>query len=233
MTSKRIFLALPLLAAAVQAQALTANSISARWVQGDPFANPSVTPHSIAGAEALLALEAGDAGFVATATTNVERLDFFDGSPGGVGVVAAGTLYDPFTAIDPTAGTPLNDPIFAVSVTGTFTLQSNADFTFQVHSDDGFDFRLNGVSVFQVDSDRGPASSFSDLVALTAGEHSFELIGWEQGGQFALELSLAPFGSTSFSVLSTVPAPVPLPAALPLLATALAGLGVGVRRRRR
>lgn len=233
MTFNRVFIALPLLAAAAQAQALTANTISARWVQGDPFANPSVTPHNIAGAEALLGLQAGDPGFVATATTSVERLDFFDGSPGGVGVVAAGTLYDPFTAIDPTKGTPLNDPIFAVSVTGSFTVQGNSDFTFQVHSDDGFDFRLDGVSLFQLDSDRGPGSSFSDRVALTAGEHSFELIGWEQGGQFALELSLAAFGSTTYAVLSTIPAPVPVPAALPLLATALAGLGFGARRRPR
>ena len=60
MTFNRVFIALPLLAAAAQAQALTANTISARWVQGDPFANPSVTPHNIADAEALLGLQAGD-----------------------------------------------------------------------------------------------------------------------------------------------------------------------------
>lgn len=218
-----LFLALPLLAAASQAQALTAGSITGHWVQGD------TSPHSIAGAEALLALQPGDPGYIAAATTTTTQLDYFDRSGGTDGLFAASSQLDPFTPVDE-FGNPIADPVFAVSITGTLLVAADADFSFQVHSDDGFDFRIDGLSVFQLDSDRGPGTSRIDLVALTAGEHAFELIGWEQGGLFVLELSWAPNGSEDFQVLSTT-APVPVPAALPLLASALAGLGL--RRRRR
>jgi len=218
-----ILFALPLVAAAAQAQALTAGSLTARWVQGDA----SVVPHSIAGAEALLALQPGDPGFIEGMNTTGPDLDFLDRSSDTNGLFA-NNQPDPFTVVD-AAGNPLTDPTFAVSVTGTLLVAANADFSFVVHSDDGFDFRIDGASVFQFDGDRGPSTSRIDLVALTAGSHDFELIGWEQGGQFVLELGWAPNGSENFHVLSTTP--VPVPAALPLMASALAGLGL--RRRRR
>lgn len=220
-----LLLALPLVAASAPVQALTANGITARWVQGDLFAAVDVVPHTIAGAEALLGLQAGDPGFVAAVSSDVARVDFFDGSGGTEGLFS-GSQRDPFTTVD-ASGNPVDDPIFAVSVTGSLQIAANADFTFLVHSDDGFDFRIDGLSVFQVDSDRSPETSYSALVALTAGTHDFELIGWEQGGLFALELGWAPYDSEDYQVLSTVP----VPAALPLLASALAGLGL--RRRRR
>ena len=217
---------LPLLAVVAQAQALTAGSFTARWVQGDIFANPSVTPHSIADAEFLLGLQPGDNGYLAEATTVVDHLDFYDGASGAEGLFVAGSIMDPFTSFEPVSGT-FDDPQFAVSVTGTLLIPTNGGFSFQVHSDDGFDFRIGGVSVFSLDGDRSPETSRIDLVDLTAGQHDFELIGWEQGGQFVLELSWAPDGSENFAVLSTTP--VPIPGTLPLLGSALAGLAL--RRR--
>lgn len=222
--SKALLAALPLLAATAQAQALTAQGITAKWVQANLFS--SVIPHSIAQAEALLALQPPgpgepDNGFVAAVTTTADRVNFFDGSiVEAEGPFAASRIMDPFTPTD--AG---GDARFAVSVTGSLLVPTNADYSFIVLSDDGFDFRIDGATVFELDSDRGPGESRIDLVDLTAGVHSFELIGWEQGGQFVLELTWAPAGTEDFAVLSSVP----LPGALPLMAFALAGLGL--RRR--
>ncbi len=222
---KLVLAALPLLAATTQAQALTAQGITARWVQANLFS--SVIPHSIAGAEALLALEAPapgdpDNGFVAAAATSADRVNFFDGSDVQIGSFASSRIMDPFTP-----GDPGGDARFAVSVTGTLLVPTNADYSFVVLSDDGFDFRIDGTTVFELDSDRGPGTSRVDLVALTAGAHPFELIGWEQGGQFVLELTWAPHGTEDFALVSSVPTP----AALPLMAAALMGLA-GHRRRR-
>lgn len=208
-------LTIPLLFPIFPAHALLAEAITATWVQG----TGSVVPHSIAGAEALLALESGDEGFVAAAATEPDRVDFTDGNGGTVGLFP-NSLQDPFTLL--VGGSPSNDPQFAVRVSGTLIVDADADFSFQVFSDDGFDFRIDGASALSFDGDRGPSSSRIDLFFLSAGAHSFELIGWEQGGQFALELSWAPDGSESFNVLSTVP--VPLPASLSLLALGLLGL---------
>jgi hypothetical protein len=176
---------LPFLTFAAQAQTLVAQDIITCWKQG----RGTAVPHSIASAEALLALDPSDANFVAAATTMPNRVEFSDGTPGSEGTPLS--LRDPFTTQE--GGGPIDDPHFAVRVTGTLLVSEDADFSLEVFSADGFDFRIDGISKFSLAGDRAPSTSGVDLVGhLTAGAHSVELIGWDQGGQCALELRWAP-----------------------------------------
>ena len=147
-------------------------------------------------------------------------------------------MPDPFTTI--VNNEPTDDPLFAVRFGGFLNITAGGEYSFQIHSDDGFRLTLGGEQVAIFDGNRAPDSSFVTLM-LDSGLYSLELIGWEQGGGFVSELSWLRPGETSYAVIGSeaggkalfTAAPVPVPAALPLVVSALGGLGLVWRRRAR
>ena len=190
-----------------------------------------IPPHNIAAANDVL-VSGGD-----RVHTFSGQVDFFDPANGGSGVSPGVGSLTPFDAAAPEV-----DNIYAVRHAGFLNVAVSGQYSFQIHTDDGFDFLLGGERVLALDGDRGPDSSFL-TIDLEAGLYSLEMIGWEQGGQFVNELSWKRPGDETYAVIGTeaggralftsAPAAVPVPAALPLLGSALAGLTVLRRRQTR
>jgi uncharacterized repeat protein (TIGR01451 family) len=142
--------------------------------------------NSIATADALLALPAGNAGIASETTVIAPVLNFLgDGSDG---------RYDDNTA--PPNGLP--EP-YAIKATGTIIIPTSGSYVFGLNSDDGGRIRIDGVDVMVDDSNHGTEDHLSNPVTLTAGSHSVEIIMWEGGGGDALEFFAAAGTETSWS----------------------------------
>lgn len=202
------------------ALAMDGDGINSLWVRA------STPPHSIANARDVLASGNEQVSLVS------DSIDFRDFQTGPTGVTPEVSFADPFFGPD--------DAIFAVRYSGFLNVLVGGDYSFQSHTDDGFQLVIGGEVVSQLDGDRSPSSTFA-TVNLEAGLYSLEMIGWEQGGQFANELSWRRPGDETYGVIGTeagglqlftaTPSAVPVPASLPLLGAALGGLGL-LRRRR-
>jgi hypothetical protein len=123
---------------------------------------------------------------------------------------------------------------FALRVTATLQVAASGDYTFGIDSNDGAVLRIGGTVVVD---DPGPHSRRTALGArfLTAGNHTLELLYYENAGIASLELftasglrtafSQSAFkllgGADNFGKLTTV---VPLPPTAALLALAVVPL---------
>ena len=92
---------------------------------------------------------------------------------------------------------PYNDT-FAVRVTGTFNLSAAGTYTFGTNSDDGSILNVNGQQVVNNDGLHGVINRFGQAF-LTAGQHSFEAVFFENGGAAGLELFIAAGAYSAFN----------------------------------
>lgn len=76
-------------------------------------------------------------------------------------------------------------------------------YRFKVNADDGYEIRINGVTVAIVDKIQSPTSDIhAEFIIPESGLQKIEIIYWDQGGDYVFEPSLSKDGG-SFEQLST------------------------------
>ncbi len=74
-------------------------------------------------------------------------------------------------------------------ITGMLNIQNSGNYTFKVNSDDGFDIRIDGVSVLSLNRNTGVVPSQKEIF-LEEGSHNVEIVYWDQGGAYIFDLDL-------------------------------------------
>ncbi|MFO0849595.1 MAG: PKD domain-containing protein [Gemmataceae bacterium] len=121
-----------------------------------------------------------------TATSTVTQADFSDGSAQAAG---SWTANNPF----PGGG----GDFYVLRATGTLRVNTAGTFTFAVGADNGARLRIDGANVVTYDTGWQPFATTYGTVSLTAGTHTFELLGYEQNGSAGFEVSVAVGGGAA------------------------------------
>lgn len=138
------------------------DGLNSRWVSINP--NVVSTPHSIAGAEAVLALNSGDPGVTSFFQGVVPNVDHNDGNQ-----LVTGDQ-------------------FALRYTGFLNITVSGSYQFGSTHDDGVRVRLGGDDIITYNADTAPIFTPSAVYNLSPGLYPIEVLTWEQGGQFASHL---------------------------------------------
>jgi uncharacterized delta-60 repeat protein len=115
-----------------------------------------------------------------TATSVINQLDLFDTTNGAAG----NWTFD--NAIPGDGG-----DFYGIQATGTIQVNAAGDYTFAVGSDNGSRLRVDGNDVVVYDVGWQGFGDRFGTVTLSAGAHTFELIGYEQNGAAGFEVSVA------------------------------------------
>lgn len=87
-----------------------------------------------------------------------------------------------------------NQDNFAVFVSGQIFADQAGDYTFNVHSDDGYSLSINGSVVSAFTRPRAPRDTTDANIYLDQGYHTLEIVYFERTGRAVLEVSHA-FGN--------------------------------------
>uniref|UniRef100_UPI002629E2E0 VCBS domain-containing protein n=1 Tax=uncultured Psychromonas sp. TaxID=173974 RepID=UPI002629E2E0 len=95
---------------------------------------------------------------------------------------------DSIVTIDGGSSETATDGIIAVS--GNLNVEEAGIYLFTVNHDDGFQLIIDGEDVFTYSLITAPVDSIAEI-ALSAGLHSVEIIYWDQGGDYVLDLNMS------------------------------------------
>ncbi|HSC69137.1 MAG TPA: cadherin-like domain-containing protein, partial [Cellvibrio sp.] len=86
-------------------------------------------------------------------------------------------------------------------------VQLNAGtYNFKILADDGYQIRIDGVVVAEVDKNQSVATTtHTPFTLATSGLHNVEILYWDQGNHARLKVELSGDGGTTYNLLSSVP----------------------------
>jgi|GEM_PF-6348934 len=119
------------------------------------------------------------------------------------GNLGYGTNLQSFLGVD--AASLSADPVSTgdaiLHMTGSITLNAGS-YNFRVTADDGYTILIDGVSVATRNLNQMPTQTTHTAFTVPSdGEHTFELIYWDQAGQYQLKVELQE-GTSGYSVLN-------------------------------
>ncbi|MFV3369609.1 retention module-containing protein [Pseudomonas sp. NY15435] len=98
---------------------------------------------------------------------------------------------------------PANTSDAIIQLTGAINLNAGS-YQLRVNADDGFSIKIDGVEVFKYDAIQSPTGRESAVFNIAqSGNHTIEIIYWDQGGQAQLQVEMRPQGGTYTTVGGT------------------------------
>ncbi|KJK01817.1 hypothetical protein UB43_07150 [Pseudomonas sp. 21] len=98
---------------------------------------------------------------------------------------------------------PANTSDAIIQLTGAINLNAG-NYQLRVNADDGFSIKIDGVEVFKYDAIQSPTGRESAVFTIAqSGNHSIEIVYWDQGGQAQLQVEMRPQGGTYATVGGT------------------------------
>ncbi|WP_334180731.1 retention module-containing protein [Pseudomonas nitroreducens] len=98
---------------------------------------------------------------------------------------------------------PANTSDAIIQLTGAINLNAG-NYQLRVNADDGFSIKIDGVEVFKYDGVQSPTGRESAVFTIAqSGNHSIEIVYWDQGGQAQLQVEMRPQGGTYSTVGGT------------------------------
>ncbi|MFV3411075.1 retention module-containing protein [Pseudomonas sp. NY15436] len=98
---------------------------------------------------------------------------------------------------------PANTSDAIIQLTGAISLNAG-NYQLRVNADDGFSIKIDGVEVFKYDAIQSPTGRESAVFNIAqSGNHTIEIIYWDQGGQAQLQVEMRPQGGTYATVGGT------------------------------
>jgi|GEM_PF-6937432 len=97
---------------------------------------------------------------------------------------------------------PQNTSDAIISMNGFITLDAGT-YNFKVTADDGYTILIDGQDVATVNNIQSPTGRVHESFEVTtSGEHSIEIIYWDQGGQYQFKAELSNDDGTTYSTLN-------------------------------
>ena len=108
-------------------------------------------------------------------------------------------LGDDAASLSDNPTTETEDGIIYMS--GDLALEAGT-YNFQVYADDGYQIKVDGVVVASVDGNQSPTTTtHADFTIDSSGEHTIEIVYWDQGGNYVFDVDLSADGGASYSPL--------------------------------
>jgi Ca2+-binding RTX toxin-like protein len=159
---------------------------------------------SIADALGVIANQDPNATFVST-SVNYYRVDGKNttySNLGGTKSDGSATHLDKWLGEDADSVTYNNKETSGDAVVrlfGNVTLAAGV-YSIQVKADDGYQVKIDGVVVSAVDKNQSPATTTVDFAVDNSGYHSVEIIYWDQGGNYVLDIKLSSNGTDYYQL---------------------------------
>ena len=108
-------------------------------------------------------------------------------------------LGDDAASLSDNPSTETQDGIIYMS--GDLALEAGT-YNFQVYADDGYQIKVDGVVVASVDGNQSPTTTtHADFTIDSSGEHTVEIVYWDQGGNYVFDVDLSADGGANYSPL--------------------------------
>ena len=166
---------------------------------------------SIALAESVIATQSANATFTSTVVnyqsdTSTSRDDDLGGVSNSGRTHLADWLGDDSRTIDVRTSDNTNDAV--ISLVGGVSLAAGT-YSIKVNADDGYQITIGGVVVASYDANTSTQANTYTFTVTENGVHSIDIIYWDQGGDYTLQISLddgsgyKALGSDSYPTYST------------------------------
>jgi len=121
----------------------------------------------------------------------------------GTGNLGSGTNLQTFLGADASSlsADPANTSDAIIHMNGFITLSAGT-YNFKVTADDGYTILIDGNPVATVNYIQSPTGTVHAPFTVADGEHSIEIIYWDQAGEYQFKVEISNDGGSSYQVLN-------------------------------